>query len=89
MKLCVVDFTLSSKLLATRLPFKFGVQVLKTVPLAELEIKVELADGARGIGRASDLLVPKWFRKNPDSTPEEDSAALAKSSIPTISSSSS
>ena len=60
----------------TRLPFKFGVQVLRSVPLAELRIEVETNDGRRGIGRASDLLVPKWFEKNPDTTPEADSEAL-------------
>jgi len=63
----------------TRLPFKFGVQVLRSVPLAELRIEVETNDGRRGIGRASDLLVPKWFEKNPDTTPEADSEALEAS----------
>ncbi|MBC02449.1 MAG: hypothetical protein CMJ34_03965 [Phycisphaerae bacterium] len=63
----------------TRLPFKFGVQVLEEVPLAELEIRVETSDGRQEIGRAGDLLVPKWFEKNPDTTPSEDSSALADS----------
>ena len=63
----------------TRIPFKFGVQVLNEVPLAELAVEVESSDGRRMVGRSSDLLVPKWFEKNPETTPEEDSEALARS----------
>ncbi len=69
----------SEQAIRTRLPFKFGVQVLRTVPLAELRIEVETSDGRRGVGHASDLLVPKWFEKNPDTAPADDSAALAAS----------
>lgn len=79
MLLRVVEATLKTRPLQTRIPFKFGVQVLDEVPLAELNITVELASGERSIGFASDLLVPKWFQKNPDSTAEEDSADLLKS----------
>lgn len=79
MHLELVDHQLDQQSVRTRLPFKFGVQVLRQVPLAELQVTVATADGRRGTGRASDLLVPKWFEKNPDTTPEEDSAALAAS----------
>lgn len=79
MHLELVDHQLGQQSVRTRLPFKFGVQVLRQVPLAELQLTVATADGRRGTGRASDLLVPKWFEKNPDTTPEEDSAALARS----------
>ncbi|MFB0985357.1 MAG: hypothetical protein QMB94_03605, partial [Phycisphaerales bacterium] len=79
MHLELVDHRLRQQLVQTRLPFKFGVQVLRKVALAELHITVATADGFRVIGRSSDLLVPKWFEKNPETTPEADSAALAKS----------
>ena len=79
MLLRVVEAAIKTRPLETRIPFKFGVQVLREVPLAELNIVAELASGERCTGRASDLLVPKWFQKNTDSTPEEDSAALLKS----------
>ena len=79
MLLRVVDATFRTRTLHTRIPFKFGVQILREVPLAELKITAELPSGERAFGRASDLLVPKWFQKNPHSTPEEDSAALLDS----------
>ena len=45
---------------------------------------METADGRRATGAASDLLVPKWFEKNPDKTPEQDSKALADSVEETV-----
>jgi hypothetical protein len=65
MLLRLVDHRFVQRPVRTRLPFKFGVQVLREVPLAELEITVETPDGTRGVGRAGDLLVPKgrkWDR---------------------------
>ncbi|MBQ71983.1 MAG: hypothetical protein CMJ67_03665 [Planctomycetaceae bacterium] len=79
MQLRILDHRFTQRSIRTRLPFKFGVQILEEVPLAELEIRVETPDGRREIGRAGDLLVPKWFEKNPDTTPSQDSAALADS----------
>lgn len=79
MQLRLLDHRFFQRSIRTRLPFKFGVQVLEEVPLAQLEIRVETPDGRQEIGRAGDLLVPKWFEKNPDTTPSEDSAALADS----------
>ncbi len=79
MKIRVVETRFAERSLQTRLPFKFGVQVLETVRLAELEVVVEATDGRRATGRASDLLVPKWFEKNPASTPEQDASDLADS----------
>ena len=79
MKIRILHHQVVQKHVHTRLPFKFGVQVLRAVPLAELRLEVETTDGRRETGRGSDLLVPKWFEKNPDTTPEEDSTALATS----------
>ena len=79
MRIRVLECRFSQKLVHTRIPFKFGTHVLRSVPLAELSVTVESSSGQRAVGRSSDLLVPKWFEKNPDSSPEEDSAALAAS----------
>ena len=79
MHLQVVAANLVRRTVRTRIPFKFGVHVLDEVPLAELLVEVETAEHLRGFGRAGDLLVPKWFEKNPDTTPEQDSEALHRS----------
>jgi hypothetical protein len=63
----------------TRLPFRFGIHTLTGAPYATATVEIEAADGRRARGAASDLLVPKWFEKNPALTPEQDSAALVAS----------
>lgn len=59
----------------TRLPFRFGIHTLTDVPLCELALDVATPDGL-ATGHASDLLIPKWFRKRAETPPEVDSAEL-------------
>ena len=63
----------------TRIPFRFGIHTLTEAPLATVTVTVTAEDGATAQGASSDLLVPKWFEKDPAKSPEEDSAALAAS----------
>ena len=63
----------------TRIPFRFGIHTLTEAPLATVTVTVIAEDGATAQGASSDLLVPKWFEKDPAKSPEEDSAALAAS----------
>lgn len=76
----IVDARLETIDCRTRLPFRFGIHTLTAAPYATATVEIETADGtARARGAASDLLVPKWFEKNPDLTPEQDSANLVAS----------
>ncbi len=58
-----------------RLPFRFGMVTLERVSLCTLRLDAE-CDGERVSGYASDLMVPKWFEKNPDLSLDEDEANL-------------
>jgi len=75
----IVNAELSSLDCQTRLPFRFGIHTLTAAPYATATIEIEAADGRRARGAASDLLVPKWFEKNLNLTPEQDSANLVAS----------
>ncbi len=75
----IVDAELSTLDCQTRLPFRFGIHTLTAAPYATATIEIEAADGRRARGAASDLLVPKWFEKNPNLSPEQDSANLVAS----------
>ncbi|MCH2112011.1 MAG: hypothetical protein MK213_04070 [Planctomycetes bacterium] len=75
----VVDARLELLECRTRLPFRFGVHTLTGAPYATAVVEVETPDGKRARGASSDLLVPKWFEKDLNKTPEEDSAGLADS----------
>jgi hypothetical protein len=48
-------------------------------PLALLQVTIEDDRGQRATGLSSDLLVPKWFAKNPDSSIDEDQRDLIQS----------
>lgn len=50
----------------TRMPFKYGVAVLTSVPILHVVARGELADGTPVEGVAADILPPKWFDKDPD-----------------------
>jgi len=49
----------------TRMPFKYGVAVLTSVPILHVIMEAELADGTLATGVAADILPPKWFDKDP------------------------
>ncbi len=63
----------------TRLPFRFGAVTVTGAPLLHLRAVVEDVSGRTAIGMASDLLVPKWFRKDLDRPPAADQEALRTS----------
>ena len=52
---------------------------MEEAQLLTARVLVETADGSRVEGFSSDLLVPKWFRKDPDKTAEEDALDLIAS----------
>lgn len=64
----------------TRLPFRFGMHTMTAAPLVTCRVGIEVGGGAGGGGRAarrwvgysSDLLVPKWFAKDPGSGIADD-----------------
>ncbi|MEQ1633288.1 MAG: mandelate racemase [Planctomycetota bacterium] len=62
-----------------RTPFRFGTTTIHSAPLLHVRVRVESVDGRSAVGAAADLLVPKWFVKDPDRTAEQDQAALRQS----------
>src|SRR5438309_4402415 len=48
-----------------RLPFRFGVVTLTSAPQAFVRARIALEDGKENQGAAAEMLVPKWFDKDP------------------------
>lgn len=61
--------------LATRLPFRYGIVTVLGLPHVFLEAWVEI-DGRPARGVAAEHLAPKWFEKDPATTPQEDVDSL-------------
>ncbi|WP_445678933.1 mandelate racemase [Radicibacter daui] len=62
-----------------RLPFRFGVATLTEARQLFVEAEVEFAGGARATGYAAELMVPKWFDKNPALDNADNEAQLRQS----------
>src|SRR6186713_2845317 len=71
----VLDTSVYLLNMRTRMPFRYGITTLTALPHLFLWATVEI-DGRRETGVAADHLPPKWFTKNPDTTPQEDIAGL-------------
>ena len=63
----------------TRLPFRFGVATLRRADLVVARVFLETEEGRRVSGYASDLLVPKWFDKDPRKSAQDDRRDLVES----------
>ena len=59
----------------TRMPFRYGIVTVTELPHLFIKAEVEI-DGRRQTGFAADHLALKWFTKNPDTTPRQDTLEL-------------
>ncbi|MDX1376277.1 MAG: enolase C-terminal domain-like protein [Burkholderiales bacterium] len=62
-----------------RLPFRFGMVTLERAPQAFVRAQIRLADGRQAWGAAAEMMVPKWFEKDPARSNEADVEALRAS----------
>jgi len=83
MNLRLHDAAFERTSLVTRTPFRFGAVTMTDGVLLQLRVAIE-GDAGPAEGVAADLLVPKWFDKNPDTSADEDRAALAQAAEDTV-----
>ncbi|MEO8429445.1 MAG: hypothetical protein ABI651_20320, partial [Verrucomicrobiota bacterium] len=57
--------------LRTRMPFKYGIATMVSVPQLFVRLQVEVA-GRTTVGISADLLPPKWFTKDPAKSVEKE-----------------
>jgi hypothetical protein len=62
-----------------RMPFRFGVVTLEQAPQAFVRAGIRLANGREARGAAAEMLVPKWFDKDPALGNEDNLAQLRAS----------
>ena len=60
-------------------PFRFGAVTVTSAPQAFLRVDVEVAGHGRSRGVAAEMMMPKWFDKNPSKSPAETVADLRAS----------
>jgi L-alanine-DL-glutamate epimerase-like enolase superfamily enzyme len=79
MKFSVREISLFQRSVKLRLPFRFGVVTLTEAPQAFVRARIETEKGVSAIGASAELMVPKWFDKNPAVSNEENIAQLQAS----------
>jgi hypothetical protein len=78
-KFSVKEIAFFERDVVLRLPFRFGVVTLERAPQAFVRARIRLADGREATGAAAELLVPKWFDKDPALGNEDNLAQLRAS----------
>ena len=71
MKVSIKDIGLNVLNMKTRMPFRYGIASLESVPHLFLRVTADI-DGTTAVGVAAEGLPPKWFTKNPDTSFAED-----------------
>lgn len=79
MKFSVAAIELLERDVRLRLPFRFGVVTLTAAPQAFVRLRIRCADGREAEGAAAELLVPKWFDKDPALSNEDNVVQLRAS----------
>jgi hypothetical protein len=60
-------------------PFRFGAVTVEATPQLFVRVEIETEGGARFVGAAAELMVPKWFDKRPHLSPDQTVAELRRS----------
>ena len=71
MTIAIQDIRLNVLNMKTRMPFRYGIASLESVPHLFLRLTADI-DGTASVGVAAEGLPPKWFTKNPDTSFAED-----------------
>ncbi|GAB4455137.1 MAG: mandelate racemase [Armatimonadaceae bacterium] len=77
MKIVIQDARLFRMDLRTRMPFRYGIATVTALPHVFLRLGITV-DGEPAVGMAADHLAPKWFTKNPETSPEYDIAEMER-----------
>jgi hypothetical protein len=68
----VVSVDLLERGVRLRMPFRFGVVTLTEAPQAFVRARIRVEGGKEAEGAAAELMVPKWFDKDPALTNEDN-----------------
>jgi len=61
-----------------RLPFRFGAATVTSCPQVYVQARIRLEDGSTSQGSAAEMMIPKWFDKNPALSNEDNFGQLRR-----------
>ena len=60
-------------------PFRFGVVRIDAAPQAFVRVELDVEGGSSAIGASAEMIVPKWFDKRPQRSPDQTVDDLRRS----------
>jgi hypothetical protein len=78
-RLSVKSIALSERQVEFRSPFRFGAVTVFSAPQLFVHVEVDIEGRGRGLGASAELMVPKWFNKDPRLSADETVEQLRKS----------
>jgi hypothetical protein len=70
-RLAIRDIAFFERPVTFARPFRFGAVVINATPQAFVLVEIEVEGKGRAVGASAEFLVPKWFDKRPDLSPEQ------------------
>jgi len=68
----IEEIRFSERDVVLRLPFRFGAATVNACPQVFVQARIRFADGSTSQGCAAEMMIPKWFDKNPALSNEEN-----------------
>src|SRR5258705_8385965 len=78
-RLAVRDIAFFERPVTFARPFRFGAVVINATPQAFARVEIEVEGKGTATGASAEFLVPKWFDKRPQLSPDETVAELRRS----------
>jgi hypothetical protein len=66
------EIRFSERDVVLRLPFRFGAATVTSCPQVYVQARIRFADGSTSLGCAAEMMIPKWFDKNPALSNEDN-----------------
>ncbi|MGB6008529.1 hypothetical protein [Castellaniella sp.] len=68
----IEDVRFAERDVTLRLPFRFGSTTVQACPQAYARVRIRLENGATAHGCAAEMMIPKWFDKDPRLTQDQN-----------------
>ena len=79
LRLAVRDIALFERPVRFVRPFRFGAVVVNAAPQVFVRAEIEIEGKGGFIGASAEMMVPKWFDKRPELSPEQTVSELRRS----------
>ncbi|MCA1443021.1 mandelate racemase [Ensifer sp. IC4062] len=75
----LVEANIFERQVRFRFPFRFGAARVETAPQAFVRVRIADESGHEAVGCSAEMMMPKWFDKDPALSPDDNVAQLRAS----------